>query len=1047
MSFSYVNIEKEILQYWRSNNTFQKQIEKNKGKPKFTYFDGPPFATGLPHYGHIVASVLKDVIPRYKAMCGYDVPRKWCWDVHGLPIEFEIEKKLGIKTKKDVLDFGIDKYNEECRSIVMKYSEEWKSTIERIGRWVDMENNIKTMDKNYMNGVWWVFQNMWQNDLVYDGVKVMPYSTGCATPLSNFEAKSNYRKINDPSITVKFPINENTFFLVWTTTPWTLPSNLALCVHPDLEYAKVFHNDVYYILLSNQLQKYGFSVENIQEIIKGVNLIGTKYQPLYPYFQEKYVNAFHIIADNYVKDDNGTGVVHQAPAFGEDDYRICLANNIINKMVEPPCPFDANGVFTDEVDLVKNMYFKDADKVIMRNLTERELMFEQKWESHEYPFCWRSNKPLMYRIVPCTFINVEKIKDKIIRNNREETNWVPSHLKDGRFGNWLEEAKDWCVSRNRFWGTPIPIWKSDDGQMICVDSSTTLEKLANLPKNSIKDMHRHHIDKIIIEIDGKKYRRIEEVFDCWFESGSLPFASQNFPYSYINSFNYPADYIAEGIDQTRGWFYTLMVIGTAVFDKAPFKNVIVNGLVLADDGEKMSKSKKNYPDPTKILEKYGADALRLYLIGTQIVKGESLKFRESCVANVIKNIHQFAFNTLTFLQQMIPLYELTFGKKFRYYNFNKKTGITNIMDIMLLNYLQEFINDIHREMETYYLGNIVERIEKFISQLSRTYLNMNKSRLKSQTTEKDAIDSLNVVFYTMGVFSIMIAPFAPFMAEYLYQKLYQTNNSVHLKSLPRFVWETKGLGQEGINLIESIIAARGEIRTIIKSAKKPVLSQTIYLNNSSLVPFLENIKEILERECNTQDISISNDYKSLIKQTYKINLANMGKRFKKNARKIQKQLETYLEDHFEEFKLDGKIIMEYGGEQITFKDEIDIIDEINSKKIPENMHSQIYLKEQMIIVSDLTWNDQLENKYWIRVICRQIMNMRKLMGLIPTDKATFTYNSRGARDIILENKDQIINQIGMDNLLPDSYEKSEKFSFQENDFDYDFCIYLISSAP
>ena len=1039
MPFSYIEIEEQILQKWKEDNTFHKQLKANKKNKKFTYYDGPPFATGLPHYGHIVASVLKDVIPRYKAMCGYDVPRKWCWDVHGLPIEFEIEKKLGIKTKQEILDFGIDKYNEECRSIVMKYSNEWKSTIERIGRWVDMDKNIKTMDINYMNGVWWVFNNMWNNGLVYSGSKVMPYSTGCATPLSNFEAKSNYKKINDPSITIKFPINNNTFALVWTTTPWTLPSNLALCVHPELTYVKVLFEENYYILLDYQLEKYGFEKEQIIEHFQGYQLEGMEYEPLFPYFKNPL--SHQIICDTYVKEDNGTGIVHQAPAFGEDDYRVCLAKNIINKMEQPPCPFDANGNFTDEVEIVKNMYFKDADKIIMKDLTNRGLMFKQQWEAHEYPFCWRSNTPLMYRIVPCTFINVEKIKSQIIKHNQEETNWIPSHLKNGRFGNWLEEAKDWCVSRNRFWGTPIPIWKSKDGDSICIDHVATLEYLANLPPNTIKDIHRHHIDHITIHKNGKEYKRIEEVFDCWFESGSLPFASQNYPYVSANSFNYPADYIAEGLDQTRGWFYTLMVIGTAVFDKAPFQNVIVNGLVLAEDGEKMSKSKKNYPDPTKILNKYGADALRLYLIGTQIVKGEPLKFKEIGVSNIIKNIHQFAFNTLTFLQQMIPLYEQKFSKKFMYYDFNKRTNINNIMDIMLLNYLQEFCNDIHKEMETYYLGNIVDRITNFIGQLSRTYLNMNKSRLKSQSTEKDALDSLNTVNYAMKIFSLMIAPFAPFMAEHLFENLANTNISVHLHRMPKKVWNNNnGIGQKGINLIEAIITARGELRSsILKSAKKTVLKQTIYLNNADSIPLLENIKETLQKECNTIEFDFNNDYNNLIKKSFQINNAIIGKKYKKDAQKIKSLINDNLPTHFEQFLQNGTItINEY-----VFKDEIDIVDEVDKSKIPEELYVQFYSEIGMIITSDLTWNDELETKYWIRVICRQIMNLRKNIGLIPTDKAFLKYESKGMIDIIGENLEMVKEQIGMDitDTIPIKYDYNDSCVFEENDFNYIFNIY------
>ena len=1039
----FAQFEEEILKHWQDNDIFAKQLEKHSGKQKFTYYDGPPFATGLPHYGHIVASVLKDVVPRYWAMRGYDVPRKWCWDVHGLPIEFEIEKKLGIKTKDEVLKMGIDKYNEECRSIVMTYSTEWKKTIARIGRWVDMENNIKTMDTNYMNKVWQIFHQLFQKNLVYEGVKVMPYSTGCNTPLSNFEAKSNYKKVNDPSLTVKFSLNSDTFILVWTTTPWTLPSNMALCVHPDLEYVKVDVDGVYYILAKNALKRYKFTDRQVVERYKGKDMIGWQYTPLYPieYRSSRCMqNYYKIVSDDYVKADNGTGIVHQAPAFGEDDYRVCLEQGIIDKKETPYCPFDANGYFT-ELEMVKGMYFKDADKVILKDLKKRNCVHELKYEAHEYPFCWRSNTPLMYRIVPCTFINVEAIKEDMIKNNRN-THWTPDYLRDGRFGRWLEEARDWCVSRNRFWGTPIPIWKSTDGDMICVSSKEELEQLAGLQEGTIEDMHRHHIDEISFQRDGKTYKRIEEVFDCWFESGSLPFASQDYP----DDFNFPADYIAEGIDQCRGWFYTLMVIGTAIKNCSPFKNVIVNGLVLAEDGEKMSKSKRNYPDPMEVVNKYGADALRLYLISTQVVKGEALKFRESGVNNVIKQVHQFAYNTVTFLEQMIPLYVQNYGKfrfynfedgvkitndmdvmilnymqqfvdngEFRFYNFEDGIKITNGMDVMILNYLQQFVDKIHGDMRAYNLSFIGETIEKFIGQVSRTYLNMNKSRLKCQQGKKDAKDSLNTLFYTMKTFSKMLAPFAPFLADKIFLQLCNLegikNESVHLEILPIDVWRNSDstIGQEGIALIEQIIGARNELRTILQSAKKPVLHQTIYLRNNDLIPVLEDVKEILQKECNTITIDVSDNYKQFVKQSFEINMPSLGKKFRKHAILIANYLKEFLPQNLGLLGSDFSVMLEgdvyeISGEDVIMKDELEIETE-NHIKV------QFYEMEGILVMSDLTWNDELERKYNIRVIAREIMAGRKAMGLVPTDCAVLRVING---DIVKENEQIFREQIGME---------------------------------
>jgi isoleucyl-tRNA synthetase len=570
-----------------------------------------------------------------------------------------------------------------------------------------------------------------------------------------------------------------------------------------------------------------------------------------------------------------------------------------------------------------------------------------------------------------------------------------------------------------------------------VDSYRRLEELAGLPVGSIKDIHRHHIDQIVIRQNGKEYRRIEEVFDCWFESGSLPFASQNYPYATVQTFNYPADFIAEGIDQTRGWFYTLLVIGTAIFDKSPFKNVIVNGLVLAEDGEKMSKSKKNYPDPNEILDKYGADALRLYLIGTPIVKGEAIKFKESGVADIVKTIHQFAFNTLTFVQQMVPLYEQKYGRRFEYYDFRRSIVMENLMDIMMLNYLQEFITSIHREMDTFYLGNIVNRIEKFIGQLSRTYLNLNKSRLKSQLTEKDALDSLNTTHYCLKNFALMIAPFAPFMADHIYLGLEPSaTGSVHLQKLPVNIFiPQKLVGQDGINLIEKIIDARGEIRSaVLKSAKKPVLKQTIYLENPGLVGFLKNIRETLEKECNIEELVISKDYGLFVKKGVQINQANIGKKFKKDAKTVIQRVKELEGDV-------AKIL------EIVSEDDITVVDVLDGARIGEGFYSQFYAGDGLLIVSDLTWNAELEKKYQIRRICRAIMNARKEMGLVPTDAAILGYKNvfGGGGGIIEENLEAFKVQIDM-KIVGDWGEYAGasgkyEFLYEDEGMSYKFCIF------
>ncbi|THD19745.1 Isoleucine--trna cytoplasmic [Fasciola hepatica] len=692
--------ELDVLGFWDEKKIFETSLKQSSNRPRYTFYDGPPFATGLPHYGHLLAGTIKDIVTRHAHQTGYHVDRRFGWDCHGLPVEYEVDKECGITSPNDVLEMGIKTYNDKCRAIVMRYSSQWEIVTRRFGRWIDFKNDYRTMYPWFMESVWWVFKQIFDKGLVYRGVKVMPFSTACSTPLSNFEAGQNYKDVQDPSNT------QNTVeFVAWTTTPWTLVSNLALCVHPDKEYVKV-HDKQHkrnFILMKCRLSSLYKEEDEYQilETFLGKTLNGLTYEPMFDYFAhlKKERGAFRVLCDTYVTDDAGTGVVQQAPYFGEDDFRICMANGIIGKDTPMVCPVDPCGRFTDEIKEFAGIYVKEADKTICSVLKQRGRLLSHNTINHSYPFCWRSDTPLIYRALPTWFIRVQDLVDRLLENNAK-CHWVPDFVREGRFANWLRDARDWAVSRNRFWGTPIPIWASDDmEEVICVGS---IEELAQLSGVHITDLHKESVDPITIPSRTGRgvLRRVSEVFDCWFESGSMPYAQIHYPFENTKTFEegFPADFIAEGIDQTRGWFYTLLVISTALFNKPPFKHLIVNGIVLAADGQKMSKRAKNYPDPMEVISRHGADALRLYLINSPVVRAQNLRFNEAGVHDVVKDVFLPWYNALRFLfeSSIIP-FERATGQSFKVPPDSVPETV-NFMDKWILSFTQSLIRFVHQEL-------------------------------------------------------------------------------------------------------------------------------------------------------------------------------------------------------------------------------------------------------------------------------------------------------------------------------------------------------------
>lgn len=817
-------------------------------------------------------------------MNGKVVERRAGWDCHGLPVEYEIDQMLNITHRDQVLEMGIDKYNETCRSIVTRYTEQWESTVTRLGRWIDFENDYKTMDPSFMESVWWVFKQLFEKELVYQGYKVMPFSTACGTPLSNFEAGLNYKDVNDPAIVVQFPLveDENVSLLAWTTTPWTLPSNIGLCVHENFEYVKILDKasgKTYIIARSRLAQLYpkmnskkwkpamADELYEIKESFLGKVLVGKKYKPIFDYFAND-ANAdqyWRILSDNYVTDDAGTGIVHQAPAFGEDDYRVCLAHGVIVKGGELPCPVDANGLFTDQVPPVKGVHVKKADDTLIALIKENGRLVQKDTLHHSYPFCWRSDTPLIYKAVPSWFIKVEDIKDKIVENNKK-TYWVPNVVKEGRFHNWLVDARDWAVSRNRFWGTPIPIWANEDlSEVVCIGS---IDELAELSGVRVDDLHREVVDKVTIpskKNPGTVLQRVDEVFDCWFESGSMPYAQKHYPFENKESFEkgFPANFIAEGLDQTRGWFYTLMVLATALFDKPAFQNLIVNGLVQAADGKKMSKRLKNYPDPLLVINRYGADALRMYLINSPVVRAESLKFKEEGVKAVVKEVFLPWYNAFRFFLQNVERREASSGLKF-VPNVEAAHSTQNPTDIWIVAATQKLIKYVHEEMDAYRLYTVMPALVQFGTQLTNWYVRLNRDRLKGADGDEEDVEvGLQVLYDVLLNVTTIMAPFTPFITEFFYQHLRKMqpsyadaangggssnpvmpgkSDSVHFLKLPSY--NSALLNDDAVDAMETlqrIVELGRNIREKrLINLKTPVKNVTVVLRNPS-----QQIKEAI----------------------------------------------------------------------------------------------------------------------------------------------------------------------------------------------------------
>lgn len=855
--------EEKILEFWKDKDIFHKSIKNREGSPFFSFYDGPPFATGKPHYGHILATTLKDTVLRYWTMKGYQAPRRVGWDCHGLPVENLIEKQMDIKTKKQIEEMGINKFNDACRVSVFTCVSDFEETLKRVGRWADYEKAYATLENDYIESVWWVLKQLWSQDLVNKNYRVSPYCPRCGTTLSNFEVNQGYKETKDISVYVKFKILTQGFeganFLVWTTTPWTLPGNVALAINPELTYVMVKNNDGLYILAKDRVSILEGESEVVKEF-KGKEIEGVKYEPMFKYLAKaqptNIENAFQILPGEFVTAEDGTGIVHINPMHGEDDFTLVKKYNLPTYHL-----VDEGGLFKDEVEEYKKEFVKEADKKILADLKEQNILYKQELVTHEYPYCWRCDTPLIYYAIESWYVLVTKLKDKLLENN-QKIHWVPEHIKEGRFGKWLEGARDWDFARNRFWGAPIPIWECNNcGEKACIGSVSELKEQA-IKGYDLKDLHRPYIDEVKLKCKcGKEMDRVPNVFDCWFESGSMPYAQWHYPFENkeLVENTYPADFIAEGLDQTRGWFYTLHVIAAALTlsdiglgkNNPAFKNVIVNGLILDAQGRKLSKKLKNYPDPNDVFQKYGADSLRYFLLSSTNI-GEEYRFSEDKVKDVWRQVISGFENCFVF-------YDTYKGD----FNPKGKVDSKNILDQWILSRAERVNQDIEKWMDKYELTRASRLFGEFVEDLSNWYIRRSRRRLQKPESIEEKQEAIETLYYVLMKFVKLAAPFMPFMAEEIYQKLKNENDpeSVHLcdysKGNEKII--NADLERQMVDIRDIINLALAERQKIGVKVRQPLLE--LKVKNKDLK---QELFVLIEEEVNVKKITIDSSIENSV---------------------------------------------------------------------------------------------------------------------------------------------------------------------------------------
>ncbi len=997
-------LEEEVLNLWRERDVFKRSI---RGDKEFVFYDGPPFATGLPHYGHLVASTLKDIVPRYWAMRGWRVERRFGWDTHGVPIEMEMEKQLGLSGPASIKEYGVAEFNEACRAGVLKYAAQWRKVVGRLGRWVDFDNDYKTMDAPFMESVWWVFRQLWDKGYVYEDLRVMPFSTRLSTSLSNFEANLDYRDVQDPAITVRVRRDDGEgSLLIWTTTPWTLPSNLAVAVGQDVDYVQARRADdgddgelfvVAEALLQTVLGKDAVVVRRM----KGAELVGLRYEPLFPYFSKfkDDDSAFRVIASGHVTTEDGTGLVHMAPGYGEEDFKACRAEGM--PVVDP---LDDEGRFVQPVSDYVGQQVKDTDSAIIRRLKDEGKLLHHATVNHSYPFCWRSGTPLIYKTVPGWFVRASSLRERMVELNKD-IHWVPGAVGDKRFGNWLADARDWNVSRSRFWGTPLPVWRCGScAETVCLGSIAELQERAGEP---VDDLHPHKIDHLTFacaKCDGGQAKRIPHVFDCWFESGAMPYAQDHYPFEDRAKWeaNFPAQFIAEGLDQTRGWFYTLLVLATAIDDKAPFKNCIVNGMVLAEDGAKMSKSKRNYPDPSKVLDEHGADALRAYLINSPVVRAEPLRFSEAGVRDVVRTVLLPFRNAWSFFAQYANADGWSPADQGPEAAAHPDPADRPELDRWILSVLQSLVREVNEQMEGYYLYRVVPPMLGFIDHLTNWYIRRSRRRFwrPADTPEArgDKAAAYATLYEVLVTFAQVMAPVLPFVSEALYQDLVvatgqatDDTDSVHLCDYPTPV--AAHIDSELEADVANVRAAVGLGRALRErhqlKTRQPLARLTVVHHDPAVRAALEGHADLIAEELNVKAVDITEDDAGLCDVSFKANFRALGPRVGKDMKRYAGAIASMTRQDWDRIREAGQGPLPAGPDS----DDLQIqVDDILVTRTPRG-DVVIQTEGALTVALDTELDDALRQEGLARDAIRRLQTLRKDSGLEFTDRITLRLHS------------------------------------------------------